>query len=70
MLIVLLTGQIFIVIRNRREHPTEKRDLLSLMLGSKDPVTGEFLSEDAIIKNVSFDVQKMYFLLTVSFDFL
>ncbi len=23
------------------------------MLGSKDPVTGEFLSEDAIVKNVS-----------------
>ena len=36
----------------RREHPTEKRDLLNAMINNKDPKTGETLDEKTIIRNM------------------
>ena len=40
------------LLRTRREHPTDKRDLLNAMINNKDPKTGESLDETTIIRNM------------------
>ncbi|KAH8111193.1 cytochrome P450 oxidoreductase OrdA-like protein [Phellopilus nigrolimitatus] len=40
------------IIKRRREQPSEKRDLLTLMLEGKDAKTGEMLSEENITYNL------------------
>lgn len=40
------------VIDERRRHPIDKKDLLNIMLHSKDPKTGETLSDENIRNNV------------------
>ena len=40
------------LLRARREHPTDKRDLLNAMINNKDPKTGESLDETTIIRNM------------------
>ncbi|KAJ3896345.1 fatty acid hydroxylase [Lentinula edodes] len=40
------------ILNDRRENPIEKKDLLDTMLYSKDPKTGQGLSDDAIVKNL------------------
>lgn len=40
------------VIVDRKAHPTEKKDLLNIMLNSRDPTTGEGLSDESISRNV------------------
>lgn len=42
-----------VVVAKRRAHPTEKKDLLTLMLQGKDPKTGQGLSDENIMYNVS-----------------
>lgn len=41
-----------LVLEERKHNPIEKKDLLNIMLYSKDPKTGEGLPDDAIMKNV------------------
>lgn len=43
-----------LVIAERRRNPTDKRDLLNIMLYSKDPKTGEILSDLNIRNNVTY----------------
>ncbi len=38
-------------IRERREHPVEKSDLLNAMLLGKDPVTGQGMTQESIVNN-------------------
>jgi cytochrome P450/NADPH-cytochrome P450 reductase len=40
------------LVRQRREHPTDTKDLMNAMVNGKDPKTGEQLSEDSIIDNM------------------
>ncbi|KZT19446.1 fatty acid hydroxylase [Neolentinus lepideus HHB14362 ss-1] len=40
------------IVKHRRHHPIEKKDLLNTMLYGKDPKTGQGLSDDAITKNL------------------
>ncbi|KAK7038997.1 hypothetical protein VNI00_010389 [Paramarasmius palmivorus] len=40
------------IVKQRKENPIEKKDLLNTMLYGKDPKTGESLSDDAIVKNL------------------
>ncbi|KAJ3737687.1 fatty acid hydroxylase [Lentinula guzmanii] len=40
------------ILNERRENPIDKKDLLNTMLYSKDPKTGQGLSDDAIAKNL------------------
>lgn len=40
------------LVRQRREHPTDTKDLMNAMINGKDPKTGEQLSEDSIIDNM------------------
>ena len=40
------------VIADRKQNPMEKKDLLNTMLYSKDPKTGESLSDENIRNNV------------------
>ncbi|KAI5116970.1 hypothetical protein M0805_002171 [Coniferiporia weirii] len=40
------------IVRKRKEHPTERKDLLALMLEGKDPKTGERLSDRSIVYNL------------------
>jgi len=40
------------LVRQRREHPTETKDLMNAMINGKDPKTGESLTEDSIIDNM------------------
>ncbi|KAF5387254.1 hypothetical protein D9757_006892 [Collybiopsis confluens] len=40
------------ILQERRENPIEKKDLLNTMLYSKDPKSGQGLSDDAIVKNL------------------
>ena len=40
------------LVRQRREHPTDTKDLMNAMVNGKDPKTGESLSEDSIIDNM------------------
>lgn len=40
------------VLKDRRAHPTEKKDLLNVMLSGRDKETGLTLSEESIKKNV------------------
>lgn len=47
-----ITQQLLTVLNERRENPIGKKDLLDTMLYSKDPKTGQGLSDDAIVKNV------------------
>ena len=42
-----------LVLEERKAHPTDKKDLLTLMLTGKDKETGLGLSEDNIKRNVS-----------------
>ncbi|KAF9263923.1 bifunctional P-450/NADPH-P450 reductase [Marasmius fiardii PR-910] len=42
----------FKIVNHRKEHPTEKKDLLNTMLFAKDPKTGEGLSDEAIVNNL------------------
>lgn len=42
----------FLVIADRKQNPIEKKDLLNTMLYSKDPKTGESLSDENIRNNV------------------
>ena len=41
------------VIAERRRNPTDKKDLLNIMLYSKDPKTGQSLSDVNIRNNVT-----------------
>ncbi|KAF8998906.1 cytochrome P450 oxidoreductase OrdA-like protein [Hymenopellis radicata] len=41
------------IIAERKANPTEKKDLLNVMLSGRDPKTGEGLSEETICNNVS-----------------
>jgi hypothetical protein len=40
------------VVNNRKENPTDKKDLLNLMLSGKDPKTGEGMTDQSIVDNV------------------
>lgn len=40
------------LLRARRNHPTDKRDLLNAMINNKDSKTGETLDETTIIRNM------------------
>ncbi|KAK5230932.1 hypothetical protein LTR99_000757 [Exophiala xenobiotica] len=40
------------LVKQRRENPTDKNDLLNAMLHNKDPKTGEHLSEESIAYNM------------------
>jgi cytochrome P450/NADPH-cytochrome P450 reductase len=40
------------VIKNRRENPTDKKDLLNGMLNGVDPKTGEKMSDESIMDNM------------------
>jgi cytochrome P450/NADPH-cytochrome P450 reductase len=40
------------LVRQRRENPTETKDLMNAMINGKDPKTGESLTEDSIIDNM------------------
>lgn len=40
------------LITERRQNPTDKKDLLNAMLLNKDPKTGEHLTEDSIVNNM------------------
>lgn len=40
------------LIRERRQNPTDKKDLLNAMLHNKDPKTGEHLTEESIANNM------------------
>lgn len=50
LLIVPLTA--VTVVAKRRAEPTDKKDLLNLMLNGRDPKTGEGMSDENIIHNV------------------
>lgn len=58
------------VIAERRRNPTDKKDLLNIMLFSKDPKTGESLSDVNIRNNVRrhFSLLALLFSLTGSHD--
>lgn len=40
------------LVKQRKEHPVETKDLMNAMVNGKDPKTGESLSEDTIINNM------------------
>lgn len=40
------------LVKQRRENPTDKKDLLNAMLHNKDPKTGEHLSDESIVNNM------------------
>lgn len=40
------------VVKQRREHPTEKKDLLNAMIKGKDPKTGETMRDELITANM------------------
>ena len=40
------------LVQHRREHPTEKKDLLNAMITGKDPKTGESMRDDLITSNM------------------
>jgi cytochrome P450/NADPH-cytochrome P450 reductase len=40
------------VIKERRAHPTDKKDLVNAMIQGEDPRTGRRLSDDNIINNM------------------
>jgi cytochrome P450/NADPH-cytochrome P450 reductase len=40
------------LVKQRRENPTETKDLMNAMINGKDPKTGEHLTEDSIIDNM------------------
>ncbi|KAH0341842.1 putative P450 monooxygenase, partial [Aureobasidium melanogenum] len=40
------------LLKERRENPSTKKDLLNAMINGKDPKTGEKLSEEAIVRNM------------------
>ncbi|KAK3338569.1 putative bifunctional P-450:NADPH-P450 reductase [Neurospora tetraspora] len=40
------------VLKSRKEHPSERKDLLTAMLDGVDPKTGQKLSDDSIIDNL------------------
>ncbi|KAF4598867.1 hypothetical protein EYR38_007278 [Pleurotus pulmonarius] len=40
------------MIVDRKAHPTEKKDLLNIMLNARDPTTGEGLSDESISRNL------------------
>ncbi|KAF3923088.1 hypothetical protein ABW20_dc0106127 [Dactylellina cionopaga] len=40
------------LLKERREHPTEKKDLLNSMINGKDPQTGKGLSDELIVNNM------------------
>ncbi|KAF9263918.1 fatty acid hydroxylase [Marasmius fiardii PR-910] len=42
----------FKIVNHRKEHPTDKKDLLNTMLFAKDPETGEGLPDKAIVNNL------------------
>lgn len=39
-------------LKRRRDHPSDKKDLLNSMINGRDPKTGEQLSDDSIIRNM------------------
>ena len=41
------------VLDKRRRHPIEKQDLLNVMLKNKDSKTGQGMSDESIVNNVS-----------------
>jgi cytochrome P450/NADPH-cytochrome P450 reductase len=43
---------IYTVISDRKKHPSDKKDLLDVMLNGRDKETGEGLSEENIAFNV------------------
>jgi cytochrome P450/NADPH-cytochrome P450 reductase len=42
----------YLVVAQRKAHPTDKRDLLNAMLNGRDPKTGQGLSDENITYNV------------------
>jgi cytochrome P450/NADPH-cytochrome P450 reductase len=40
-------------LEKRKENPVEGKDLLNLMLNGKDPKTGQGMTEESIVDNVS-----------------
>ena len=40
------------LLQHRREHPTDKRDLLNAMVNGKDPKTGERMDDELIAANM------------------
>ena len=58
------------IIRQRVEEPIDKSDLLTLMLEGKDPKTGQKMSEENIIFNVSeFSIRHGGSMLTVRLSY-
>lgn len=43
----------FKVVADRKSHPIDKKDLLTLMLDGRDQKTGERISDESIVFNVS-----------------
>lgn len=48
------------VIAERRAHPSDKQDLLSSMLGTRDPKTGQVMTEESIVNNVGVPLINVY----------
>ncbi|KAK7056328.1 hypothetical protein VNI00_002881 [Paramarasmius palmivorus] len=40
------------IVQDRKANPTDKKDILNIMLAGKDPKTGQGLSEEAMINNL------------------
>ena len=51
--LIHLNFNFFLVIAERKANPTDKKDLLHVMLEGKDPQTGKGLSMESIRNNVS-----------------
>ena len=47
----LLKASALQAVQERRDHPSDKRDLLNAMMKGKDPKTGKSMSDDSIVKN-------------------
>lgn len=50
--IALMTNISEEVVQRKRLHPTNKKDLLNAMLTGIDPVTGEGMSDESIVRNM------------------
>ena len=52
------------VLADRKAHPTDKKDILNVMLNAKDKETGLGMTEDNIRRNVSSLVSETFPVLT------
>lgn len=50
------------ILDKRRRHPIEKQDLVNVMLNNTDTKTGEKMSDESIINNVSYYLHSCLFI--------